>query len=159
MAVCDANYLRLLKLVPAFTEGLKHTILLPAVHPHESSNAQRMEICVREAFRYTSTLQLSLIVEEQAPAWYRAPELTVRIYHDAGTAEVLSYQDQRAFKPVYTDDDQPKFNWDEKNQINMFLADWLSLCLQGGLSCLALPACLHGIQVAAESSMETEAGD
>lgn len=159
MAVCDANYLRLLKLLPAFTEGLKHTILLPAVHPHESSAAQRLEIQVLESFRYTSTLHLSLIVEEQAPTWYRAPQLTVRVYHDAGTAEVMSYQDQRAFKAIYSDDDVPKFSWDEKNQINLFLADWLSLCLEGGLSSLALPACLRGIQVATESSLEAEAGD
>ncbi|MES2607037.1 MAG: DUF1249 domain-containing protein [Pseudomonadota bacterium] len=157
MAVCDANYLRLLKLLPEFTTGLRHTILLPAVHPQESSAAQRLDIHVVESFRYTSTVHLSLVVEERAPSWYRAPQLTVRIYHDAGTAEVVTYQDQLAFKAIYSDNDAPRFSWDEKNQINLFLADWLSLCLEGGLSCLALPACLHGMQVATESSMA--AGD
>jgi uncharacterized protein len=159
MAVCDANYLRLLKLVPAFTAGLQQTILLPAVSYQDSTPAHRLDICVVEAFRYTSTLSLSLVVEEQAPAWYRSPCLTVRVYHDAGTAEVTRYQDQGAFKAVYSDDEAPRFSWDEKNQINLFLADWLSLCLEGGLSSLVLPACLQGMQVSAASSVAMAVGD
>lgn len=146
MAVCDANYLRLLKLVPEFREGLQRTILLPAVRDHELS-AHRLDVQVLEHFRYTTTLRLALIVEETTPYWFQEPRLIVRLYHDAGTAEVVSYQDQVGFKAVYGEDDAPRFNWDEKSQINLFLADWLMLCLEGGLAALALPACLsapHG---------------
>jgi uncharacterized protein len=148
MAVCDANYLRLLKLMPDFVLGQERTILLPAVQSHSEHGAgvdlmHRLEVRVLEAFRYTSTLSLRLIVEEETPAWFKEPQLTVRLYHDAGTAEVLSYQDQTRFKAFYSEEEAPRFSWDEKNQINLFLADWLRLCLAGGLSRMVLPACLQ----------------
>jgi uncharacterized protein len=148
MAVCDANYLRLLKLMPDFVLGQERTILLPAVQGHSAHGGggdlmHRLEVRVLEAFRYTSTLSLRLVVEEETPAWFKAPQLTVRLYHDAGTAEVLSYQDQARFKAFYSEDEAPRYNWDEKNQINVFLADWLRLCLAGGMSRMVLPACLQ----------------
>ncbi len=150
MAVCDANYLRLLKLMPEFRDGLQRTILLPAVQ-RPALAEQRLTIVVLDHFRYTTTLRLTLTVDEPAPHWYEEPRLTVRLYHDAGTAEVISYQDHVGFKPVYGEDDAPRFSWDEKSQINAFLAEWLALCLQGGLSGLVLPACLRNPQNDAEA--------
>jgi uncharacterized protein YqiB (DUF1249 family) len=156
MAVCDANYLRLLKLVPEFRAGLQRTILLPAVREQELG-MHRLDVQVLEHFRYTTTLRLSLVVEESIPYWFQEPRLIVRLYHDAGTAEVVSYQDHVGFKAIYGDDDAPRFNWDEKNQINLFLADWLTLCLEDGLAALALPACLRTPYGDDEPAAETEA--
>jgi len=158
MAVCDANYLRLLKLLPEFTQGLNRTILLSAAaEPAEPE--YRLELHVSESFRYTSTLSVTLVVPQSAPTWFRTPQLTVRLYHDAGTAEVVGYQDQRGFKAVYLDDEAPRFTWDEKNQINLFLAEWLTLCLDGGLARLTLPECLRSMPPADEPSAETASGD
>jgi len=142
MAVCDANFLRLRKLLPHFGTGAVRTILLPSAGA-EPGCEHKLELRVLESFRYTTTLDLRLSVEETTPAWFRSPHLTVRIYHDAETAEVISYQDQRGFKAVYREDESPRFSRDEKNQINLFLAEWLSLCLEGGLGYLCLPACLR----------------
>ena len=85
--------------------------------------------------------------------------MIVRLYHDAGTAEVVSYQDHVGFKALYGEDDAPRFNWDEKNQINLFLADWLTLCLDGGLAALAVPMCLRTPYGDDEPASETESRD
>ena len=142
MAVCDANYLRLRKLLPEFHAGASRVILFPGVGA-DGSGEHKLEMHVLESFRYTTTLDLQLLIEEAAPHWFKTPRLTVRLYHDAETAEVISYQDQRGFKAIYRENEAPRFTWDEKNQINLFLAEWLSLCLEGGLSYLCLPACLR----------------
>jgi uncharacterized protein len=143
MAVCDANYLRLLKLIPDFSVGYVRTILLPPVKATTTNAMQRMEIRVTESFRYTATVSVQLALTEAMPAWYRAPQLVVRVYHDAETAEVLSYQDQQRFKAFYSEDEAPNFYWDEKNQVNVFLAEWLMLSIEGGMSAITLPACLQ----------------
>lgn len=147
LAVCDANYGRLLKLLPEFSEGFTRTVLLPAVSEQTMEASHSLKFTVREAFRYTSTVSLLLRVEEHIPDWYHSPHLTVRLYHDAGTAEVISYQDQSSFKAVYNEDDAPRFTRDEKMQINQFLAELLALCLEGGMSYLTLPACLRTMKV------------
>lgn len=146
MAVCDANYLRLRKLLPEFKSGSVRTILFPnvaATGAAKKSDEHKLEIHVLESFRYTTTLDLQLLIEEATPQWFKAPRLTVRLYHDAETAEVIRYQDQRGFKAIYREDEAPRFTWDEKNQINLFLTEWLTLCLEGGLGYLCLPACLR----------------
>jgi uncharacterized protein YqiB (DUF1249 family) len=149
LAVCDANYWRLLKLLPEFSEGTSRTVLLPAVSQQTMEASHSLKFTVTEAFRYTSTVSLLLRVEEDIPSWYLAPHLTVRLYHDAGMAEVISYQDQSCFKAVYSEDDAPRFTRDEKMQINQFLAELLTLCLEGGMSYLTLPACLRTMKVSA----------
>jgi uncharacterized protein len=157
LAVCDANYLRLRKLLPEFHAGLTRTILLPVVGT-EATGEHKLELHVLESFRYTTTLDLKLLVEEAAPEWFKTPRLTVRLYHDAETAEVITYQDQRSFKAVYQEDEAPRFSWDEKNQINLFLAEWLTLCLEGGLGYLCLPACLRPAESATEAPAIIEGG-
>ena len=149
IAVCDANFLRLLKLMPDFSTGQSRVILFPAVT--EGQAEQRLELQVLESFRYTTTLALTLVLAEAVPDWFKTPGMIVRLYHDAGTAEVISYQDQRGFKAVYQEDEAPRFSWDEKYQINLFLAEWLTLCLQDGLGSLTLPACLRTMPPAEET--------
>ncbi|MEY3660422.1 MAG: hypothetical protein RLZZ169_1247 [Pseudomonadota bacterium] len=142
MAVCDANYLRLRKLLPDFSMGQSRCVLLPAFASQRTGATHRLLLCVTESFRYTSTVALTVELDEPAPAWFRSPRLQVRLYHDAGTAEVTGYQDKTQFKAVYSEDDLPRFNGDEKNQLNLFLADWLILCLESGLGESLLPDCL-----------------
>ena len=157
MAVCDSNYLRLLKLMPDFVAGQARVILLPPVA--EAQAEQRLELLVEETFRYTTTLSLTLVLDAAVPQWFKTPRMTVRLYHDAGTAEVISYQDQRGFKAVYREDDAPRFSRDEKSQINLFLAEWLTLCLEGGLASLHLPACLRTLPQTPEPSSAEAAGE
>lgn len=141
MAVCDANYIRVLKLLPALTLGACRHFALPPLGAVDSPPlVQRVEMDVVERFTYTSTVRLSLHLQGEAQPWYRPPELLVRLYHDASTAEVVSYQDERNLRVLYRDDEIPRYHPDEKEQINLFLADWLILCLDAGLGQAAAPA-------------------
>ena len=178
MAECDANYIRLLKLIPqlrvlrklslrkkallnngtkalnspAFTSspssaGLPHhaqPAALPdqklaefviADNEHSKENTV-VEIKVVESFKYTTTLEITQ--RPELGGWIRNPTMQVRIYHDASTAEVTSYQHHRNFLPRYTQPNARMYQPDEKMQVNRFLGEWLTLCLHAG-RCLKVP--------------------
>ena len=141
MAVCDANYIRVLKLLPALALGASRHFALPPLGTVDSSPVvSRVTMEVVEQFKYTSTVRLSLYLQGQVQPWYRPPELLVRLYHDASTAEVVSYQDERNLRVLYQDEEIPRYHPDEKEQINRFLADWLMLCFDTGLGHVTAPA-------------------
>ena len=60
------------------------------------------------------------------------PKMTIRLYHDARMAEVISNQDIRQVKPRYDYPNSKMHLPDEKEQINIFLKEWLQLCLKLG---------------------------
>jgi uncharacterized protein YqiB (DUF1249 family) len=138
MAVCDANYLRILKLLPDLSVDSQRRIGLPGT---DSATAALVELRVLENFRYTSTLRLYMRdmridgANEKEPAhpYYRPPAMVVRLYHDASTAEVISYQDRSTAGFTMLLSDSVEFKPDEKEQVNQFLAEWLKLCLDLGL--------------------------
>ena len=144
MAECDANFIRLLKLLPELRRfGLTSSALAPVEMEEklgefviaddlDGRGETVVEVRVIEAFRYTTTLEIS-----QRPACGGSltnPSMQVRIYHDANTAEVTSYQNHRNFKPRYTQPNPGMYQRDEKIQVNRFLGEWLTLCLQAGRS-------------------------
>ena len=91
-----------------------------------------VRLCVVERCPYTTTVRL----QQGTPghALFRTPAMTVRLYHDARTAEVTEYQNERGFQPVY---DYPNLGMrlpDEKAQINKLLSELLSFYLQTGTS-------------------------
>lgn len=138
MATCDANYIRILKLLPEFGVGVTREIEIPCYQ--SEGLAEKVgenlifELSVTEVFRYTSTLSIRQnFPKEQWPV-YRRPEMQVRIYHDANTAEVVSYQNHRYFRASYLLPNNPMYQPDEKQQLNLFLGEWLALCLGKGIS-------------------------
>lgn len=128
MAVCDANYIRLLKLLPDMHAAGRREFMLPQL----GEGAQRVVLEVVESFKYTTTVSIVLDVPGLSSAYYRPPVMLVRLYHDATTAEVTSYQDERRIRVMYHEDELPRFYPDEKEQVNLFLAEWLALCLETG---------------------------
>jgi len=159
MAECDANYIRLLKLVPelqAYRDGSFAELDLSespreASVPDEpekvleglcnefciadidgSSDKVTVEIRILEAFRYTSTLEI--VQRPVLKQWMTNPSMLVRVYHDANTAEVVSYQGHRNLKPRYPQPNPRMYQPDEKMQVNRFLGEWLSHCLEVGRS-------------------------
>ena len=69
-----------------------------------------------------------------------APELTVRLYHDARTAEVTAYQGQDRFRGLYAYPNDQGRQPDEKAQLNRFLGEYLALCLAEGRESRAVAA-------------------
>jgi len=60
------------------------------------------------------------------------PRMSIRLYHDACMAEVLSSQCIYQVKPRYDYPNKHMHQQDEKQQINQFLNEWLHLCLEHG---------------------------
>lgn len=142
MAECDANYIRLLKLIPQLRSLHRGSRRVQALEPgsrlaefvisgdRDGRGETVVEVRVVEAFKYTTTLEIS-----QHPGltrWLSSPTLQVRLYHDASTAEVTAYQSHRNFRPRYPQPNPDMYQCDEKVQVNRFLGEWLTLCLQAG---------------------------
>ncbi|MBN4053889.1 DUF1249 domain-containing protein [Haliea sp. AH-315-K21] len=143
MAVCDANFIRMLQLLPNLRLGLKREISFTNAF---NLNAQELgvqgkdylftTIEVIERFKYTSTIRIVNVCERpdiDTGTYYQAPEMLIRMYHDAKTAEVISYQQARHFKAKYPLPNKSMYQADEKEQINFFLSEWLSFCQKEGL--------------------------
>ncbi|OGT69912.1 MAG: hypothetical protein A3H44_14555 [Gammaproteobacteria bacterium RIFCSPLOWO2_02_FULL_57_10] len=170
MADCDANYIRLLKLMPELEsfrikclESLASTAsygnqegAVPnfrsrdfytvgaagseadctrefvIASPVGGGEEVRVRISAIEVFRYTSTLEIVQLT--RVSRWIDPPGILVRLYHDAVTAEAVAYQGHRSFLAKYATPNSKMYHQDEKRQINEFLGEWLSLCIQAGRS-------------------------
>ena len=150
MAECDANFRRLQQLLPQMRSP-EHPVtrVLLADRPVEVSPYVVFEVV--EQGPYTTTLKITLSTtldvkdvgsdgrvansdEGEFPwmALAAAPQMTVRVYHDAQSAEIVSYQNQTRFHGIYEYPNQRMRQPDEKIQLNRFLGEFLSLCLHHG---------------------------
>ena len=125
-AACEANYARLMRLLPQMREvrGSRRVAL---------SQGERLlgvlALEVVEACPYTTTLQVR---QEYSLPWLPSPQLEVRVYHDARMAEVVAAENARRFRSVYSYPNADMHQPDEKSQLNLFLGEWLSHCLACG---------------------------
>ena len=93
-----------------------------------SKNLETIQFLVSERYKYTSTITIA----QSMPEGIEDLCLTVRAYHDAKCAEVVSFQGQYRFAARY-DYPNPKMRTpDEKAQINKFLGELLVMCLTNG---------------------------
>lgn len=141
MACCEANYFRLLGLFSDLHSEDERRIGL--------SLGTEVEVVLMVLERTSYTTLLS-ITQRQAGAaealdtrsektdksvtvrWVKPPVLTVRLYHDAQIAEVITYGSDRGVRPKNAYPNQHMFQPDEKRQWNHFLEEWLVLCRQHG---------------------------
>jgi len=134
MAACETNYWRLRKLLlpefPKFSCGDVFVFSLPSPNRIDE---RRLRLQITERCPYTTTLELSeILTDDNVSRWGLSPQLTVRIYHDAKSAEVISFQHQRNFFGRYEYPNPQMRQQDEKLQLNNLLAEWLHHCLQFG---------------------------
>ena len=166
MAECDANYIRLLKLVPQLRsyrdrsamvyprldsgisnhEEMKQTI--SNKEPEKILEGLTCEFCIAdfynsdqkvtvkikilEAFKYTTIMEITQ--QPELKKWMTNSPMLVRVYHDASTAEVVSYQGHRNLRPRYSQPNPKMYHADEKMQVNKFLGECLTHCLKAGRS-------------------------
>ncbi|MEJ2088610.1 MAG: DUF1249 domain-containing protein [Gammaproteobacteria bacterium] len=127
MAECDANFLRLNKLFPALEDADRATI---GVELKGSRFEVRLEVIERSP--YTTLIRLT---QHPEIPWSHKASLTIRLYHDARSAEVVEFQGKRHFlKAVYDYPNVDMRHPDEKAQINRFLGEYLSICLAHGVA-------------------------
>jgi len=129
MAECDANYHRLLQLFPDLREQDERQLSLPL--PALQAD---VVFVVAEKGPYTTLLNINVKSEEKWFAMAGALAMSVRVYHDARSAEVVSYQQQNRFHGAYEYPNTRMRQRDEKAQINRFLGEFLTLCLDHGAS-------------------------
>jgi uncharacterized protein YqiB (DUF1249 family) len=130
MAECDANYLRLVKLAPDLDDHAQRALVLIVAERRITVRIRLLERCP-----YTSLVEVSQHPWFDALAFeLPAPRMTVRMYHDARSAEVVEFQSGRRFHPVYGYPNEEMRQRDEKAQINRFLAEYLSACLHYGVA-------------------------
>ncbi len=126
MAVCEANYARIFKLMPDMDDRDSREFQLVS-----GEHQAQVRIDVVERFTYTSTLQVSQI-GCNGSEWLESPTLIVRLYHDASMAEVICMKSLRQLSGVYPYPNREMRQPDEKVQLNHYLGEWLSHCLSHG---------------------------
>jgi len=125
-AACEANYLRLMRLLPEMRNR-------PDTRRIAMSQGDRLlgvlVLSVTESCPYTTTVQIS---QQDCLPWLPVPQLDVRVYHDARMAEVIGAENARRFRGIYSYPNAQMHQPDEKNQLNLFLGEWLGHCLACG---------------------------
>lgn len=156
MAESEANYARLLKILSNFDNRDHWCFAMGRGAAHVD-----ITITVTDRAPYTSTLKLkqqttgqhgfNRPVNQQEDAqnergeYLKIPTLTICLYHDAGMAEVVGWENHRRLRPRYHYPNTNMYHIDEKAQCNRYLSDWLILCLAQGrtaveMTDLGLPA-------------------
>lgn len=127
MNLCDINYMLMLRLLAdKETMGEQRCFFI--------SDFLSYTITINEVTRYTSLVTISqdaVIMGHNLSELLR-PKMVIRLYHDARMAEVISNQDIRQVKPRYDYPNSQMHLPDEKQQINVFLKEWLQLCHSHG---------------------------
>lgn len=125
-ATCEANYWRLMRLMPEMRTQSEARRLNLTLGTEATAT---LIIRVVEHSPYTSLLHM---VQESGLSWLPTPHLEVRAYHDARMAEVTAAQNLRRFRSLYPYPNPQMHQPDEKFQLNLFLGEWLSHCFSCG---------------------------
>ncbi len=134
MAECDANYMRLVTL---FRNWQKHDQCRFQLGDDRAATDVTLEVIERNPYTTLWRIVQTPSAETRAPLaafhWHPKPTMTIRLYHDAKSAEVVEYQNMRHFRPVYEYPNAKMHQPDEKFQLNRLLSEFLSLCLSRGV--------------------------
>ena len=123
MRVYETNYAKLNALLPT----------QPSVDDLRCYQAAQMtyQLQVLEVTKYTTLVE---ICQSDDISVFPLPTMSVRLYHDARVAEVLTTDQLNRVKARYDYPNEKMVQKDEKAQINRFLGDWLTFCLKRGIS-------------------------
>ncbi|BBP74399.1 DUF1249 domain-containing protein [Pseudomonas gingeri NCPPB 3146 = LMG 5327] len=126
-AACEANYARLMRLLPEMRDQQQRARRIAVTQGEQMLGVLALEVLQDNP--YTTTL---LVRQEHSLPWLPVPELQVQVYHDARMAEVISAEHARRFRSIYPYPNAAMHQPDEKAQLNVFLGEWLSHCLACG---------------------------
>lgn len=122
MDLYECNYLRLRRLVPDPSALPEHSVSTLEV-------GLDLHLCVEDLARYTTTLNLTYLFDE-AGEKVALPQLSVRIYHDAHLAEVMSCGQRRGKRAADYDRLEHDYPLVRKWEMNRFLYKWLGYLLR-----------------------------
>ncbi|MBY5993725.1 DUF1249 domain-containing protein [Ferrimonas balearica] len=120
LALCGRNYVTLQRLI---NRARRHQGQGPYLWRHIDHNLD-LTIRILEQTPYTDLLELE---RHSAPIPHvTVPKMTIRLYHDARLAEVLSSQQISRLMAVYEYPNDKMLQRNEKFQVNLFLAELLA---------------------------------
>lgn len=131
MSVCAANYAKVLRLLADDNK--------PATMEYSLDNKTELVFKLIETAPYTDTYKLK---QKGSLKLLTEDICTFRVYHDAKVAEVIASSHPMMLPPIYSYPNKEMNMPDEKMQINRFLGQWLSFCLQFGQSHSKNKTCL-----------------
>ena len=129
MAECEANYLRLIKLLPAQLDSVRYRL------DNQQGQPWFIDIAVKERCKYTTMVSIEQTSKND---WLPLLQFQCRIYHDAKMVEVTSFQRQKAKLASYHYPNVKMLQQDEKYQQHRFLSECLRYCLHQGMCELQL---------------------
>ncbi|MGV0035332.1 MAG: DUF1249 domain-containing protein [Candidatus Azotimanducaceae bacterium WSBS_2022_MAG_OTU7] len=129
MAECDANYIRLRQLFPDMDseDDIEFGIQT------RTEEGATVVIKIQERCPFTTMAVVSVSSENDKP-FIKWPSLELRIYHDVFSAEVVRFERHRNFRFRYLTPNEQMFQPDEKSQINKYLGELLTYCIEHGYS-------------------------
>lgn len=122
MELYELNYIQLRQLIPDVDLVQDHVV-------SRVKGALDLYLTVRERCKYTTTLHLSYRFEHDEGSTF-APDIVVRLYHDAQVAEVISRGKGRSRSGSNFDRFRPDFPIEARWKVNRFLQKWLGFCLR-----------------------------
>jgi hypothetical protein len=124
MDLYELNYIRLRNLVAGLDD-------MPAAAVSQVPGALDLHLRFLERCRFTTTLVLTYCFRDEQGA-FPAPDIKVRIYHDAQVAEVIACGRRRGLHHAEYNRLHHRYPLSEKWRMNRFLYKWLGYCLRQG---------------------------
>ena len=124
---CDANYIRFLQRFPnhSTADALVFAVKIGA-------GEVEVQLTVTERCPYTTFVTIKVIGGLDSLAWLLWPRLSICLYHDLSTAEVLAIGDHQKLHQRYEMPNKALHHPDEKSQVNRALGELLAVCIQRG---------------------------
>ncbi|MDH3871949.1 MAG: DUF1249 domain-containing protein [Gammaproteobacteria bacterium] len=124
MELYECNYIRLRNLVPDLDA-------IPDALISRVPGALDLHLRIIERCKFTTTLNLTYHFRDEEGE-FPAPDLQLRIYHDAQVGEVIACGRRRGLRHAEYNRMHHNYSLDEKWRMNRFLQKWLGYCLMQG---------------------------
>lgn len=124
MELYECNYIRLRNLVPDLDA-------MPPVAISRVTGALDLHLRIVELCKFTTTMNLTYHFRDSEGS-FPAPDLLVRIYHDAQVGEVIACGRRRGLRHAEYNRLHHNYSLEEKWRMNRFMQKWLGYCLIQG---------------------------
>jgi len=124
MELYECNYIRLRNLVPEL-EAMPDRVV------SRVDGVLDLHLRVVERCKFTTTLNLTYYFTDREGS-FPAPDMQVRMYHDAQVGEVIACGRRRGVRHAVYNRMYNRYTLSEKWRINRFLQKWLGYCLMQG---------------------------
>jgi uncharacterized protein len=124
MELYECNYIRLRSLVPELGFMSDHVV-------SRIDGVLDLHLRIVERCKFTTTLNLSYYFCDNEGC-FPAPDMQVRMYHDAQVGEVISCGRRRGVRHAVYNRMFNCYTLSEKWRMNRFLQKWLGYCLMQG---------------------------